>query len=143
MAWWTFNKQDGIIEYKMPNDVKPEAEKIKEMTEELGFGNFESIHVGNSEMHSENNFWIKGYEPKEGKPKVPFKYLLWVRIGSTYAHGVFLKNFPDLVEFLKYVSVIPKVLNYDADESVDMINESLRQIAYNIDSLGSKIEGNS
>jgi hypothetical protein len=78
---------------------------------------------------------------EKGKAKVPFEYLLWVRLGNTSVEGVFIRNFPELVEFLKYVSDIPLVLTHDTDTSVDMIAGNLRQIADNINSVSSAIDG--
>lgn len=46
MVWWTFNKTEGLVKYKMPAEAKPKSEAIKDIPKELGFGEFKIIEVG-------------------------------------------------------------------------------------------------
>ena len=140
MVWWTFNKQEGLLKYNPPEEVKTNEREFKKIPKELGFSEFHFLEVGQPHIDYKN-FSIEGYKVDKGKAKVPFEYLLWVRLGNTSVEGVFIRNFPELVEFLKYVSDIPLVLTHDTDTSVDMIAGNLRQIADNINSVSSAIDG--
>lgn len=135
MTWWTFDKQDGIIEYKFPKDHEPKAKIIDEITEELGFYKSKTTTIGIFDKVRRDHFFIEGYEQKGGERKVPFFYLLVVHIGSFSIQNVFLENFSNLIDFLKYISSIPQIFTFSSDNSIEVMNLFLEQISKNINNL--------
>ncbi len=138
MEWWSFDKEDGIVKYVIPKGEEPKSNRPEEAVKDLGFSTIKTIEIGESDVLSTTAFQIYGHKSND-EVKVPFQYLFWVRVGFSSFEPVFVKNFPDVLEFLKYMSGPARIMG-QGNILMEMLNSTLNRIAENVDSVRSSID---